>query len=121
MDLLFIERRDPKSFVIQNAYVRFHAITPVRNLEPPKIVCAALETGRTPNFINRFPGLFHGSRNLELRPRKRFGAHSTHNRQLFSRWQPIEPRIDDARGQIGCRMAVVPGLKVFSDLRDVLH
>jgi len=74
MDLLFVERRDPKSFVIQNAYVRFHSITPVRDLEPPKFVCAALKTRRTPDFINRFPGLFHGLCNLEFRPRKSFGA-----------------------------------------------
>ena len=121
MDLLFIERRDPKSFVIQNAYVGFHSITPVRDLEPPKFVCAALETGRTPNFNNRFPGLFHGLCNLELRPRKSLGGHSTQNRQLFSRRQPIESRIDDARAQMGCRATVAPGIKVFSGLRAVLH
>src|SRR5262245_58146205 len=98
MDLLFIERRDPKSFVIQNAYVWFHPITSVRYFESPKIVCAALETGHTPDFINRFPGLLHSLCNLKLRPRKRFGGHPTQNRQLFSGRQPIEPRIDDACG-----------------------
>src|SRR5215471_21538969 len=106
MDLLFIERRDPKSFVIQNAYVRFHPITPVRDLEPPEIVCAALKTGGTPNFINRFPGLFHSLCNLELRPRKSLGGHSTQNRQLFSRRQPIKSQINDARAPNGCRVTV---------------
>src|SRR5262245_12817964 len=98
MDLLFIEWRDPKSFAIQNSYVRFHPITPVRDLEPPKIICAALKTGRTPDFNNRFTGLLHSLCNLELRPRKRFGGRPTQNRQLFSGRQPIEPRIDDACG-----------------------
>src|SRR5262245_56733293 len=121
MDLLFIERRDPKSFVIQNAYVRFHPITPVRDLEPPKIVCATLKTGRTPNFINRFTSLFHCLCNLELRPRKSLGGHPTQNRQLFSRRQPIEAGVDDARTEMKCRIAVVSGLEVFSRPRAVLH
>src|SRR5215510_13844270 len=121
MDLLFVERRDPKSFVIQNAYVRFYPITSVRYFESPKIVCAALETGRTPNFINRFPGLLHSLCNLKLRPRKGFGGYSTQNRQLLSRGQPIELRIDDACAQMGCRIAVVPSLKVFSGLRAAAH
>src|SRR5215813_5291812 len=121
MDLLFVERRDPKSFVIQNAYVRFYPITSVRYFESPKIVCAALETGRTPNFINRFPGLLHCLCNLKLRPRKSLGGHPTQNRQLFSRRQPIEAGVDDARAEMKCRIAVVSGLEVFSRPRAVLH
>src|SRR5262249_15334888 len=121
MDLLFIEWRDPKSFIIQNPYIRFHPITPVRDLEPPKFVCAALETGCTPNFINRFPGLFHSLCYLEFRPRKSLGGHSTQNRQLFSRRQPIESQINDARAQMSCRVTVAPGIKVFSGLRGVPH
>src|SRR6266498_3515084 len=119
MDLLFIERRASKSLIIQNAYVRFHSITPVRYFESPKIVRPTLKTGRTPNFINRFTGLLHSLCNLELRPRKSLGGHPTQNRQLFCPRQPVEARIDDARAQMDCRVAVVPGIKVFSGLRAV--
>jgi hypothetical protein len=32
-----------------------------------------------------------------------------------------EARIDDARTQVNCRIAIVPGIKVFSGLCTILH